>query len=332
MSSRRHGPCLSRRKARAFFFADTAARRFSAAFLTAVILLACAGCSRTNSAAKQEYASRQERDEVVCTDGLGRKVKLPRHPLRIISLAPSVTEVLFLLGAGDRVVGVTTNCEWPDAAKSKPKIGDLLNPSYELILAARPDLVIASTAGNDRSAVLKLAELGLPVYVTAPRSVERIFETVESIGRITDCAARGEFLVAQMKTRLSEIKKRLAGLPPIRAFFITWFDPLLAPGKNTFETDALRQADVVSITADIDEFYPRYSLEKVLAQDPDVIITVEHTGSPLPDLTRIAGWKDLRAVKQHRIYVLNEVFQHPSPRFADGVEELARKLHPECFQ
>ncbi len=267
----------------------------------------------------------------VYTDGLGRRVKLSKHPQRIISLAPSVTEVLFMLGAGDRVVGVTTQCDRPAAAKREPKIGDLLNPNYELILAAKPDLVIASTAGNDRSAVFKLADLGLPVYVTAPRSVEKIFETVENIGRITDCAERGRHLVEQMKARLDAVREHLAGLPSTRAFFITWFDPLIAPGKNTFETDALRQADVKSITADSNEFYPRYSLEQVIAQDPDVIITVEHTGSPLPDLRTIAGWKDLRAVKQGRIYVLNEVFQHPSPRFVDGVEELARKLHPERF-
>jgi len=236
-----------------------------------------------------------------------------------------------MLGAGDRVIGVTTQCNWPEAAKGKPKIGDLLNPNYELILAAKPDLIIASTAGNDRTAVLKLAGLQLPVYVTAPRSVEKIFENVENVGRITDCAERGRQLVAQMKSRLEEVKRRLAGLPPVRVFFITWFDPLLAPGRNTFETDALRQADVSSITANINEFYPRYSLEQVLAQDPDVIMTVEHTGSPLPDLKRVAGWKDLRAVRQGQIYVLNEVFQHPSPRFVNGVEELARKLHPERF-
>ncbi len=301
------------------------------------VLLLCSqltGCSgRTSPDATHSKTSLEDarQEGVVYTDGLGRKVELPKHPRRIISLAPSVTETLFLLGAGERVIGVTTQCDWPGEAKRKPKIGDLLNPNYELILAAKPDLIIASTAGNDRAAVLKLAELGLPVYVTAPRSVQKIFGSVEGIARITGCAERGEQLIAEMKSRLATVKQRLAGLPPTRAFFITWFDPLLAPGKNTFETDALRQADVLSITADIGEFYPRYSLEQVLARDPDAIITVEHTGSPLPDLRQIAGWRDLRAVKQGRIYVLSEVFQHPSPRFVDGVEELARKLHPERF-
>jgi iron complex transport system substrate-binding protein len=266
------------------------------------------------------------------TDGIGRRVVLPSHPLKIISLAPSVTELLYLLGADDRLIGVTTHCDWPEDVKRKPKIGTLLNPNYEIILAARPDLIIASTAGNDRAAVYKLAELGLPVFVTAPRSVDGIFETTLAVGRITDRAAEGERLVARMKARLQEVKRRLAGLSPTRAFFITWFDPLLAPGRKTFENDVLALADVVSITAGSEEFYPRYSLEQILAQKPEVILTVNHEGSPLPDLRHIAGWRSLKAVQQGRVYVLNEVLQHPSPRFVDGVEELARKLHPERFQ
>ncbi len=291
------------------------------------------GCvSKSRPHPEESGTSGTEAKTRVYTDGIGRQVTLVRHPHRIISLAPSVTEVLYMLGADDRVVGVTTHCDWPDSVRAKPKIGDLINPNYELILAAKPDLVIASTAGNDRTAVMKLADLGLPVYVTAPRSVEKIFETVSAIGRITDCETRGEELVARMKQRLGEVERRLAGLPPVRAFFITWFDPLLTPGKETFETGVLRLAGASSISEDIDQFYPRYSLEQVLAHDPDAIITVNHEGSPLPDLRRLPGWQRLRAVRDGRIYSLNEVFQHPSPRFVDGVEELARKLHPERFQ
>ena len=237
-----------------------------------------------------------------------------------------------MVGAWDRVIGVTSQCDWPEAVRLKPKTGDLLNPNYERILAAKPDLIIASTAGNDRAAILKLADLHLPVFVTAPRSVDGIFATVENIGRITDCASQAERVVSEAKGRLAQVKRRLSGLPPVRAFFITWFDPLLAPGRNTFETDILRQLDIVSITADINQFYPHCSVEQVLADDPDAIITVEHRGNPLPDLKRISGWQHLRAVREGRIYVLNEVFQHPSPRFVDAVEDLARRLHPERFQ
>lgn len=331
MVSTRHGPCLSRRKAGDFSFALKSIRRACISLLAFTLLVACAGCARPRHPDGNPQPDTSLSEKILYTDGLGRQVRLPRHPDRIISLAPSVTEVLFLLGAGERVIGVTTMCDWPEAATHKPKMGDLLNPNFELILAARPDLIIASTAGNDRTSVLKLADLGLPVYVTAPRSVGKIFQTVENIGRITDCSIRGEELVSRMKSRLDAVHRHLEGVPPVRAFFVTWFDPLLTPGRDTFETDALRQADVISISGDIRDFYPRYSLEQVLAQDPDVIITVEHSGLPLPDLKQVAGWRDLRAVKQGRVYALSEVFQHPSPRFVDGVEELARKLHPERF-
>jgi ABC-type Fe3+-hydroxamate transport system substrate-binding protein len=134
-----------------------------------------------------------------------------------------------------------------------------------------------------------------------------------------------------MKRRLAEVQQHLAGLPPVRALFITWFDPLLAPGRDTFETDVLHQAGVQSISGGIEGFYPRYSLEQIIAEDPDAILTVAHKGTPFPDLMRLAGWRRLRAVRNGRAYVLNEVFQHPSPRYVDAVEELARKLHPEQY-
>jgi len=307
--------------------------KFPTSILLPLILfcLSIPGCGRHPSANPKDSAKKTN-EKIVYTDGIGRRVEIPRHPMRIISLAPNVTETLYLLGAQDRLIGDTTQCTWPEAARHKPKIGDLLNPNYEVILAARPDLVIASTAGNDRGAVMKLSELGLPVYVAAPRSVEGIFQSVEGIGRITDCAARGVQLVAQMKERLERVRARIAGLPPVRAFFVTWFDPLLAPGKSTFENDVLHLAGVNSITADIPQYYPRYSLEQLLVKNPDAILTIEHEGDPLPDFKRTSGWKDLRAVKEGKVYFLSEYLQHPSPLFVDGVEELAKKLHPERFR
>jgi iron complex transport system substrate-binding protein len=295
--------------------------------LISLLAVFSTGCSRSRNVAPAGSS-----DLIEYTDGIGRRVPVPKSPKRIISLAPNVTELLYLLGAEAQVAGVTSQCDWPDQVREKPKIGDLLNPSYEVILSMKPDLIVASTAGNDQAAVLRLAQLGLPVYVTAPRTVEKIFHSVLDVGRITGHQTRADQLVAEMKDRLAEVRRRLAGLPPTRAFMITWFDPLLAPGKNTFENDVLRLAGVESISADIDEFYPRFSLEQVLARDPDVILTVRHSGKALPDLKHSGGWREVRAVREGRIDILGEVLQHPSPRFVEGVEELARKLHPERFQ
>jgi ABC-type Fe3+-hydroxamate transport system substrate-binding protein len=179
---------------------------------------------------------------------------------------------------------------------------------------------------------LKLAGLGVPVYVAAPRNVEMIFQSVQDIARITDCAERGLQLATQMRERLNTINLRISGLPPVRAFFITWLDPLLAPGKDTFENDVLRLVGVVSITADIPQYYPRYSLEQLLVKKPDAIITVKQEGNPIPDFNRIAGWRDLKAVQRGKVFILSEYIQHPSPLFIDGVEELAKKLYPERFK
>jgi iron complex transport system substrate-binding protein len=300
--------------------------------LTLLILLCLTsiGCADRHSA-NSKKSTPKSANTVAYIDEIGQRVELPKHPMRIISLAPNVTETLYLLGAQDRLIGNTTQCNWPEASKRKPKIGDLLNLNYEVILAAKPDLVIASTAGNDRAAVMRLTSLGVPVYVIAPRNVEKIFQCVEDVGRITDCSAQGLQLVAQMKERLERVKLRIAGLPPMRAFFITWFDPLLTPGQATFENDVLRLAGVLSITADIPQFYPRYSLEQLLVKDPDAILTIEHQGDPLPNFKKTPGWKDLRAVKEGKTYFLSEYLQHPSPLFVDGVEDLAKQLHRERF-
>jgi ABC-type Fe3+-hydroxamate transport system substrate-binding protein len=152
------------------------------------ISICVAGCTDRQSPVLQDSAvGGTTAGTISYLDGIGRQVNLPRHPRRIISLAPNVTETIYLLGANDRLIGVTVQCDWPADAVNKPKIGDLLNPNYELILAARPDLVIASTAGNDRAAVLKLSDLGLPVFVTAPRSTEKIMESIAPNVRPNSC-------------------------------------------------------------------------------------------------------------------------------------------------
>ncbi len=300
------------------------------ALLISQLFAGCSGPTPEPGSASGRPARDERKIERV--DAIGRPVALPRRPTRIISLAPSVTEILYLLGASDRLVGVTIHCDWPEGARQKPKIGDLLSPNAELIVAARPDLIIASTAGNDRSAVLKLADLGLPVFVTAPRSVATILESVEQIGGITDCEDRAHSLAAGMKRRLGALDRKLAGTPKTRLFYITWFEPLLAPGRHTFESDVLRRAGAESITSGIAEFYPRYSLEQLIDQDPDVIVAARHQGAPLPDLRKLSGWAQLRAVRNGRVYLVSEVLQHPSPRFVDALEDLACRLHPERFR
>jgi len=298
----------------------------------AICLVALASACATGDTRKLPAGrGSQEIGLVRHTDEIGRQVSIPARPERIISLAPSVTEILFMLGAGDRLIGVTSHCTWPAEALAKPRVADLLNPNYERVLAANPDLVIASTAGNDRTAVLKLAELGLQVYVTAPRTLDAIWDSVLAIGRITGRSEAAAELVERGRGRLDLVRERLAGLPSTRALFITWFDPLLVPGKNTFETSVLRSAGVDSISADVDEYYPRFSLEQILARQPEVILTVENMGQPLPDLRHLPGWRILEPVRKNRIHVLPEVLQHPSPRVVEGVEDLARRLHPERF-
>ncbi len=264
------------------------------------------------------------------TDGVGRRVKVPAAPKRIVSLAPNTTEILFALGLGDKVVGVTDFCDYPPEAKQKTKVGGMVNPSLEAISFLRPDLVLATVAGNRPETVARLERLGIPVFVVNPEDLQGVFSSIEQVGRATGRREVARVLVQRLRERVEQVTRRVAGLKRPRVLYVLWSDPLIVPGKGTFLDDLIRWAGGESISTGALTPYPLFSLEEVVARAPEVIIVSKGHGQD--DQTLLRRWRDLPtlpAVKAGRLYTIDgDLLNRPGPRIVDGLEALARILHP----
>jgi len=264
------------------------------------------------------------------TDGVGRRVKVPAAPKRIVSLAPNTTEILFALGLGDKVVGVTNFCDYPPEAKQKTKVGGMVNPSLEAISFLRPDLVLATVAGNRPETVTRLEKLGIPVFVVNPKDLQGVLSSIEQVGQVTGRREAATLLVQRLRERVKQVMRRVAGLKRPRVLYVLWSDPLIVPGKGTFLDDLIQRAGGESISTGASIPYPLFSLEEVVARAPEVIIVSKGHGQD--DQTLLRRWRDLPtlpAVKAGRLYTIDgDLLNRPGPRIVDGLEALARILHP----
>jgi iron complex transport system substrate-binding protein len=273
-------------------------------------------------------ASRQVKDET------GRLVRIPQPVRRIVSLAPSVTETLFALGLGDRIVGDTDFCDYPPEARQKRRIGGPVDPNIEVIAALHPDLVVASRSINRLASVHSLEQLGIPVYGTDPRSVDQVLTSTQRLGDLLGAGDAGRSLLANLRERLSQIDRRLAGLPPETVMMVVWLDPLISVGRNTFLEDALRRAGAHSVI-DTQQSWPNINLEEVIRLQPKYLIfssdDPQQVQRQLAELQDRPAWRQLDAVRNRRFIVVSEAISHPSPRLIDGIEQLAAALYPFRF-
>lgn len=269
------------------------------------------------------------------TDDTGRTVLVPGQVRRIVSLAPSLTETLFALGVGDRVVGVSDYCNYPAAARTRPHVGAPLNPSLESIVALQPDLVVAAKSANRRETVDELARLGIATYATDAHSVEQVLTSIEHLSDALGIAESGHQLTGALRTRLAQLQQQLAGRTPKRVLLVVWHEPLISIGRNTFIADALRYAGATHVI-ETEQDWPRLSLEEVVRVQPEYLLFAgDHAAamaSLLASLPQRPGWRKLAAVQQHRTLLLDESINRPSPRLLDAIETIARQIHPEAFQ
>ena len=258
----------------------------------------------------------------VFIDEQGRAVKINPDPQRIISLAPSVTETLFALGLSDRIVGVTSYCDYPPEAAQKERVGDTMRPSLEKIIALKPDLVIASTASQLEQFVQRLDELGVPIYVSNPRLLDDVLSSIERIGEITGVKERALELSRTLRGRIDAIERKSAALGKPKVLFILGTEPLITVGKASFVSDLIRRAGGESISDDVSDDYPQYSLETAVAKQPEVIF-LQAGESDLP-----SRLKQTPAARADRVYRLNDdLLLRPGPRIVDGLEQMAAKIH-----
>jgi iron complex transport system substrate-binding protein len=267
------------------------------------------------------------------TDQTGRRLVLPATPARIISLVPSVTEILFTIGAQDRLVGVTDFCDYPAEARRKSSVGGMLAPSLETVVALKPDLVVATTSGNRHETFDQLARLKIPVYLVNPITVADVLDLLARLGRLTDRGDAADRAVAALRERIQAVSARVAGRPRPRVLYVLWPDPLIVPARDALVSELIALAGGDSVTADGGQGYPRYSMEAALARNPEVIILASH-GSEKSPLVR-AKWErfsQVPAVAAGRLHTMDGNLMHRyGPRMVDGLEKLARLIHPEAF-
>ena len=300
-----------------------------------VLLALLTGAVHSVSAARRSFRNAtQDAPANTVTDEVGRQISIPARVNRIVTLSPDLTETIYALGLEDKLAGDTSYCDTPPAAKRKPHVGEPLNPSLEAIVAMRPDLVLASTSINRRETVDALARLGIAVYASNPHTVRGMLDSVKRISALAGAGASGETLVAQLQAKLDALQARLADALLIHVLFVTWQDPLISIGQNTFIADALRWAGAESVILS-DQNWPRISFEEVVRLQPDYIVfTSNHGGgapSQLAELRTRPGWSGLRAVELGSIAVASDEMARPSPGMIDAIEKLARVLHPDAF-
>jgi iron complex transport system substrate-binding protein len=261
------------------------------------------------------------------TDELGRSVNVAADPQRIVSLAPSITEILFALGLGDRVVGVTSYCDYPPEAATKEKVGDTLRLSVERVVALRPDLVIASTSSQLEQFIRKLDEVGIPVYISNPRNVAGVIETIARIGTLTGATGRARELSDSLQKRMAVIDTSLRDAPRPRVLVILSTEPLITAGGSTFINDLIERAGGQSISSGEAAEYPQYSLETAVAARPEVIL-LQAQEARLPERLKATP-----AAQTGRVYHVDDnLMLRPGPRIIDGLEQMAAEIHPEIFK
>jgi iron complex transport system substrate-binding protein len=272
---------------------------------------------------------------LIVKDEAGRTVEIPQPVKRIISLAPSVTETIYALGAQDRLIADTDACLYPAAAQKLPKIGGPFTPNLEVIVAMKPDLVVvAANSGNRKETADALDLLHVPTYATNAATVDDVLASIVRLSDVLGVGEQGRALSESLRARLQDLHHKLESATPARVFFVVWHEPLMSVGQNTYIADAMRRAGGESVIP-IKEGYPRVSWEEVVRAQPEYIVFgsvhPEEITAMMAGLRNLPGWRDLKAVAENKIVIISDGINVSAPRIVDAIEELARHLHPEVF-
>jgi iron complex transport system substrate-binding protein len=261
------------------------------------------------------------------TDALGRVVEIPDAPRRIVSLVPSVTEILFALNLGNRVKGVTRFCTYPPEALAKPKVGGYADPNLEAVVARKPDLAFVSADSAGPSLLARFESLRIPAYVVYPRSLEDTVETIRAVGQVAGVPEAGERQARQLLGAIRAVEAATAGLQRPKVLLCVMIHPLTVAGPKTLSNDLIHVAGGKNAVPAGVARYPTWGPEAVLAVDPDIIVVSPHPGESDP-----AGfferWPELRAVRTNRVVTIEPDWIHrPGPRLTLGLAALVQAFH-----
>lgn len=267
-------------------------------------------------------------------DDAGRKLYLAKPPQRVVSLAPSITEMLFALGLEEQIVGVTDFCNYPPAALAKPKIG-YARPNLESLVALRPDLIVAPQEFLRADLLANLEQLKIPVFLLEPKSVEDIFAQIQSLGKIFNKTSASDIVTKTMRDRIAQVGKRIESSERKRVLYVLNSHPLITVGPGSYIHQMIGLAGGVNIAAGTLAPYPRLNIETVLKEDPEVLIFPVGSSESVPKSEQAEWnrWGNLSAVRNRQFRdVSSDALNRPGPRVVEGLEHLARAIHPEAYQ
>ena len=249
---------------------------------------------------------------------------------RIISLTPTNTEILFALGLGDKVVGVTTNCNYPEEAQSKDKIGDWVI-NAEKVVDLEPDLILAQATFNSQETIDALKGFGLNVLILDPKNIQETFDSIKTIAEATGTQKEADELVKNLEAELELVKDKVATIPTEKkkkVFIEVGLQPLFTAGENSFVGELLTAAGGINVV-DIENAYDEYSAERVVELNPDAILH-NGGGSTREAVFKVPGWNKITAVKEEKVSEINEdILVRQGPRFVEGIKDIAKFLYPD---
>jgi iron complex transport system substrate-binding protein len=307
-------------------------------FIVLALALVVAGCARgagTAPPASEPPAAAGGSFPVTITDDDGVAVTLDAPPQRIVTFAPSATEIVFALGLGDRLVGVAGAFDnYPPAAKGIQEVGGAgdfgVDPNIEKVVSLRPDLFLTISGGEQWKK--RLRDLGIPVFTTNSTGLEDVFHDIETVGRLTGTVGAADTLVSRMQAEATDVERRLAGDPAVPCFYEVYYPPLTTVGPDTFIGDLLARAGCRSISARAKSDYPQWSVEDLVRQDPQVYLVSSESGASPKTVAARPGFDAVAAIAAGRVIPIDaDLVSRPGPRIVDGLRLLARALHPQAF-
>lgn len=277
--------------------------------------------SNCKSEVKQPELSAPTRE---IKDDLGRIIRIPEKVERVVSLAPNLTENIFAIGAGDKLVGVTSFCNYPEEAKKIPKIGDTMNPNMETIITLKPQIVFVSTASQIENFTKQLEAQNITVFVTDPKNLEDLLKNLKQFGDIFGTERQTTELLNNLQLRIIEIDALVKDKAKIKTFVQISREPLFTIGKESFLTEIIERGGGISVTKEVATAYPKLSKETALALNPDAIILSESEDNREPNEL----FKSSNAVKNEKIFKVNaDILSRPSVRLIDALEQISEVLH-----
>ncbi|MBK5499267.1 MULTISPECIES: ABC transporter substrate-binding protein [unclassified Peribacillus] len=308
--------------------------------LTAGMMVGCNDTSKEGTKEKQQTNHTENQAfPITIKDATGEKVTIEEQPKKIVTLIPSNTEVVFALGLGKKVVGVSDNDNYPEETKEIEKVGGM-EMNTELIVSLKPDLVLAhaSSAHNSNEGLQQLKDAGIDVLVVNDaQSFDEVYESIDMIGQATGEHDKAKEIVANMKTKLKKIQEKAKSVKDEeRKTVLVEVSPspdIYTPGKNTFMNEMLNIISAKNAAAELDG-WAKIDEESMIAANPDVIITTYgyYTKDPISEVTGRKGWEDVAAVKDGQVFdVHSDLVTRSGPRLIEGVEELAKSVYPNLF-